>query len=497
MKFLASLALPLALAACGLSHEPPMVQPLPATFVDMPADGERPPVDLSNYWTQFNDPTLNQLVAQALTQNFTIQAAEDRVTAAAATGAAADASLLPDLTGLGEADHQKLSPIDKSFSGPSPGKFTGTASLDLTWTLPLFGRLGATTKAAAGITDAAAAERQEAQVAVAASVATVYVNLRADQERLAVLQAEHADASNITRLTSIQAGAGMASDLDVAQAQNHADALSLQIPPAELAIATDLSRLAVLEGEAAPDDSLDSAAPIPPAPRTMPVFIPADLLRLRPQIIEAEAQVETSAAGLGLATADLYPQFTLGGSLSILAGVDFLDPLTGTKLPDKVSLAEGGPGVTIPLLDWGQRYDEAKGAQANLAAAIEEYHESVVEGASAVDTAIAEITETRAELSAARKDQSSAAIAVKDAKTLYGQGLTALSDLLDAEESQEKANLAATSAAASADTAAIDLYEAVGGGSMSVATAAVPPSPAQAPARVAQPPQPQGDNVER
>jgi NodT family efflux transporter outer membrane factor (OMF) lipoprotein len=457
------LALLLTLTACGLNTEPPMALPLPKKFAGALASA-RPPVDLSSYWTCFGDPVLNRLVDQAVAQNFTLQAAKDRIAAAAATGGAKNATLLPSLDAAGEVEHGKLSPIGQALPGPSPGQFLSFGTLDLSWTLPLFGRLSATEKGAAGVLDIAKAARQTAQVAVVAEIAGAYIDLRADQQQQRLLLAELAESNHIVNLVEIQAGAGIASDLDLARAQAHTDELALKLPGAQLSIDTDISRIAVLEGQTSPDMALMIAKPIPPAPESIPDIVPADLLRLRPQIIEAEAVVVTDAASLGLANADLYPQFTLGGSLSIFTGSSALNPLTGTTLPDKLTFLEGGPGLTIPLLDWGQRYDTAKAAQVNLAAGIDDYHEAVVEGVGAVDTSLAGITASRAESAAAKQEVKSVSRALNTAQILFGHGLTDLTALLDAEKQREQADMDTTNADAAADSAAISLYEAVGGG---------------------------------
>jgi NodT family efflux transporter outer membrane factor (OMF) lipoprotein len=459
------LVLPLTLAACGLHTEPPMALGLPQTFEGVAVPG-RPRVDLSRYWTYFDDPVLDRLVEQAVAQNFTLQAAKDRITAAAAIGRAENAALLPSLDTVGSVGTEKLSPIGHALPGVSSGQLTSFGTLESSWTLPLFGRFGATEKGAAAALDTARAARQAAQVAVIAEIAEAYVELRADQQAQRLLQAELGEAGHIVSLVRIRAGAGVASDLDVARAQAHADGLAFALPGVQLAINTDISRITALEGQTAPDAKLTIAAPIPSAPKSMPDLVPADLLRLRPQIIAAEAEVASEAATLGLATADLYPQFTLGGSLSILTGSSAIDSLTGAKLPDKLTLFGAGAGVTIPLLDWGQRYDIAKAAQANLAAEIENYHEAVVDGVDAVDTALAGIAASRLEVAAARRERMSASRALNAAQILFGRGLTGLSDLLDAEQQCQQADMDSTDATAAAAAAAISLYEAVGGGAI-------------------------------
>jgi outer membrane protein TolC len=124
--------------------------------------------------------------------------------------------------------------------------------------------------------------------------------------------------------------------------------------------------------------------------------------------------------------------------------------------------------VTIPLLDWGQHYDTAKAAQANLAAGIDDYHEAIVEGVGAVDISLAGVSASRAERAAAKQEVKSVSRALSAAQILFGHGLTGLTALLDAETQREQADLDTTNADAAADTAAINLYEAVGGGALIV-----------------------------
>ncbi len=452
------------LSGCGLHAAPPLRLAMPPHFSN-PIAPARPPVDLASYWTGFGDPALNRLVAEAIAHNYTIQAARDRIAAAAATGSGADATLLPDLGAIGSAQEGTLSGVGKPLPGASAARLSGLASLDLTWTLPLFGRLSATHQGAASLLDVAVAARQTAQVEIVGQLAIAYITLRADQQQQRLLLAELAASRHIVGLVNIQATAGIASDLDVARAQNHTDELSLRQPGVGLAIITDMLRLAALQGQLAPDASLRISAPLPAAPPA-PQVVPADLLRLRPQIIAAEADVASNAANLGLANADLYPQLTLGGSISVLSGASILNPLTSAKLPGTLAFFQGGPGLTVPLLDWGQRFDSARAAQAGLAASIEEYHEAVVEGVIAVDTALAGISAAREEVAAAAREQQSALRALNSAQILFGHGLTSLSDLLDAEQAREKADMDATSAATAADTATINLYAEIGGGAL-------------------------------
>ncbi|HYZ21627.1 MAG TPA: TolC family protein, partial [Rhodopila sp.] len=328
--------------------------------------------------------------------------------------------------------------------------------LDAAWELPLFGRAVATHKLTAGAVGSAIADEAAAKVTLIAEVARSYVALRAAQQRQALLTASLAAARRLVQLAQIRRHAELADDLEVSRARTAADEISTRLAPLEATIRAAEQQLATLCGEPEPDPALSDPAPMPVPPTASLDVVPADLLRLRPDIIQAEQNVAESAGALGIAIANLYPQFTLVGSIAAVGSLS-----GGTT--GMTGLVSGGPGVTIPLLDWGARVDQAKARNAALGASILRYREAVLTGIGKVETALAHVAAARHQVIAARRHAASAEHGADAAKILYGRGLTPLSDRLDAERSKLDAQLEVTTAERSEALAAIALYKAIGG----------------------------------
>jgi outer membrane protein TolC len=217
-----------------------------------------------------------------------------------------------------------------------------------------------------------------------------------------------------------------------------------------------LQQLAILRGRSQPDPALSEPAALPTPPTASLRVVPADLLRLRPGIVRAEQDVVAHAGALGIAIADLYPRFALVGSIGAVGSI-------GGAMSGPTGIVSGGPSITIPLLDWGARMDQAEARNAALSASILRYRQAVLTGVAAVETALAQVVAARDQVAAARREVASAEHALQDAKLVYGRGLTSLSERLDAERAGLEARLALLAGVQSEAVAAITLYQAIGG----------------------------------
>jgi NodT family efflux transporter outer membrane factor (OMF) lipoprotein len=477
----------LAVALAGCAH----LDPLPAMKPALPAAwshqaetaNRRPPVDLTQWWTAFNDATLDRLVNEVASENLSLQEAASRVAAARASWDATTAGLMPTLSGTGVVEAERtFGNGDQAVLAPgSPGAnvigqpvVVGSQSvayyqpgLDATWEVPLFGRGAAIRRIADASLGAAAADQAAAQVRLVAEVARTYVTLRADQQRHEILAATVAVERRLATLVETRRGAGMASDLDLARARNAADQTATRLPAIDGDISEWLQKLATLRGRTMVDPMLLAVAAVPRAPASSIDILPADLLRLRPDILLAGENVEERAGELGIAVADLYPRLALVGSISAVGG------LNGGPLAGPFGLVGGGPAVTIPLIDWGAHLAQAKARDAQLAASILQYRQTVVGGVAEVETALAHLAAARNQVGAAERVVASAEQSVGYADLLYRQGLTPLTDRLDVERSLLDARLDRVASTQSEALAIIALYKAIGG--------RMPDKPASAP----------------
>jgi outer membrane protein, multidrug efflux system len=465
-----------SLAGCAHLAPPPSMTPkLPAAWNNgTDARDGRPPVDLTRWWAGFGEPTLDRLVREAAAENLSLKQAASRVEVARASEQAAIAGLLPKVIGAATAQGGQLFGNDRTgialpVGVPGVGStgqplVLGTRSLayyapglDAAWEMTLFGRGASTRQLAAGAVGAAVADEAAGKVTLVAEVARNYIVLRADQQRQALLAASLAVARRLAVLVEVRRHAGLANELEVARARNAADQIATRLAPLEGTIRGALQRLATLRGGTVPDPTLLAPAPLPAPPTASLAVVPADLLRLRPDILQAEQNVEENAGALGIAVANLYPQFTLVGSIAAAGSFN------GGVLPGPVGLLSGGPSVTIPLLDWGARLAQAKARNSALAASILHYRETVLTSIEEVETTLAHVTAARRQTTEARNAVASAEQALGYAELLYGRGLTPLSDRLDVERSALDARLDVVAAAQSEALAAIALYKAIGG----------------------------------
>jgi multidrug efflux system outer membrane protein len=287
----------------------------------------RPPEYIA-WWQTFNDPILTGLVEQALAANLDLKIAESRVRQARAARTIAAAALWPQLDAGGSytRSHQGQQSAEGSGTTGAAGASMGTgheqridlfqAGLDATWELDIFGGTRRSVEAATADIQAADEDRRDIMVTLIGEVGTTYVSLRGFQQQIAIAQENLAAQEHTAQITRKRYEAGLANGLDMANAWGQAAATRAQIPVFETAAQQAIYSLSVLLARepAALVAELDPAGPIPAEPAEVPVGLPSDLLRRRPDIRRAEAGLHAATANIGVATADLFPKFTLTGS---------------------------------------------------------------------------------------------------------------------------------------------------------------------------------------
>lgn len=487
--FAAGFCFSMLLSGCvSLGSQPSTHQPLPANW----ANGSALPSAQAPYavwWGVFRDPALDRLIARAAAENLTIGQAAYRVTAARALVRPAQAQRLPQIRGSANARWQRriAGSSDAAASQPRPGSDNDTpsfdteprssgsyqAGFDASWELDLFGGGSATiasTRAAAGIAEA---DLAAARATVFAEVARTYIELRGAQRRSELLTGAYANQERLLALLEAQRSAGLASDFDVDRARAALGETAAAVPQASREVSTALQRLAVLIGSAVPDPALKLTAPQPSGRNILIAALPADLVRTRPEIRRAEQTVAQAAAEVGVAAADLYPRFTLSGDLTLRGD------LGASALLGRSVTIGGGPSITIPLLDWGARRGTLRAREASLSEAILAYRQAILEGFEEVEGALNALGSERTRVVRLRAATESASRAARYANTLFRQGLVPLSDELDAEVNQRRAELLLTEAVEREALAIVALYKALGGISCTNSEVRQPACPGQ------------------
>ncbi|MGN6313947.1 MAG: efflux transporter outer membrane subunit [Rhodanobacteraceae bacterium] len=448
VRLLLAMACSGALAACATVKVPPLPRgDLPSAWRNAPPGVAAPAPDLRGWWKTFDDPQLNALVDRALNDNLDVQQAALRLRAARALERKSGTEFLPRLS-------------FQTIEEPNPQNTASyfQAGFDSTWEFGLFGRAEATRHIAAAEVGAAAEELQSARVSLVAEVVRAYLQLRGAQRSEALLEFAAQSTQEKLRLLRVRERLRLASALEVDHAIADDAAAQEQLVKPRFAITQNAQTLALLLGRSEPDPAWLRPAPLPRLAATGFDSVPANLLRTRPEIRTAEANVLKAAGQLGIAQADLYPHIALGSSLTFAALVK-----GQTRLGDVNDTFAIGPIIDIPLFDWGERRAVRDARDAQLQAALLAYRQAVLQGAADVENALAalhaqdqRVTQTR---KAAEALQSGARMTRKLRQLGQADGL----DLADAQAALSKAQLDAEQAREEQDIAFVALYKALGG----------------------------------
>lgn len=335
MRRTVTFALSLGLAACtvGRNYTPPEVH-TPAAFQE--ASGvittrTTSATDLSCWWDVIPDPELHKLLDQALKQNLDLRSAQSRVVAARQQEVIAGAAGRPQLSAnaLAAKLHSGSNPLARLGGGSSNASASQDTTIDLyslgfdaTWEIDLFGGVRRQVEAARANTEAAVWQMRDGEVSLTAEIANDYLGLRFAQARMALLREEMEAQDHALHLAEARLRAGFATALDVNQQKGAAATTAAQVPLVETQIRAFEHALAVMMAEE-PETlvrELDAGAPVPPLPEALPVGLPSDLLRRRPDVRAAERKLAAATAEEGAAIASLYPRFNLLGALSLASG---------------------------------------------------------------------------------------------------------------------------------------------------------------------------------
>ncbi len=457
----------LSLGACAAVNEgPPLYSAVPTTWSNG-ATGREPYkfAEAASWWRQYRDPVLSNLIDKALVNSPTLGQAMARVDAARALARSEGSALFPRVDGGGNIDlTRRLSGSAEGLNaggealnqGPRRSVGTFRSGFDASWEVDLFGRVRNAVASAQNNAAVLAEDAETVRITLIAEVVRSYIELRAAERRLGIITSDIAARQRLIQLVQSQKTAGLAGEFDVQRAIATGEASKARLPTATLAIRTAQHRIATLTGQALPDRALArsvSRIPIIKPPRST---FPADLVRTRPEIRAAERNVARRAADVGVATAELYPRLTLSGTLTIAGNV------LARPLPGQLVTVAGGPALTIPLLDWGQRRAIVDARDADLREAVAGYKGAVLLGVEEVEVSLASIRSQNARIIRLQSAVSAASRAYETADALYRQGLTGLTERLTAETEWRQAELDLTEAREAAGVAVVRLYKAIG-----------------------------------
>jgi NodT family efflux transporter outer membrane factor (OMF) lipoprotein len=341
---------------------------------------------LASWWTTFNDAMLTGLIERAVADNRTVQQARARVLEARARRGVAAAPFFPSVDGSAGSSRTES---DSRFSDPSDDFVVRdddevySVGLDASWELDLFGGRRRAFEAATAQLGASEADLRDALVTLLGDVAVNYTAVRTTQSRLAFAQRNLAAQSELLDITRWRAEAGLATVLDVDQAETSYQQTRSQIPSLESNLAQAMNRLAVLTGQTpgSLSDQLSQRAQVPVAPDEIVTGMPADLLRRRPDIRAAERRLAAQSAQVGVATAALYPSLSLSGSIG-LQSLSASDVFDGSQT-DRIGLS-----LRVPIFAGGALRGSLRAQYAVLDQAAATYEATVLNAFEEVENAL-------------------------------------------------------------------------------------------------------------
>lgn len=471
-----SLLLVVSLSACtvGPDQRSPAV-PLPQTWSELPESGvTTAPLDLTQWWTTFQDPLLNVLVERAVVTNRDLRMAQGRLREARAQRGVAAADAWPTIDVAGtynrrrRSENVKVSTVAAS-SGTSSEEDSGSAltsdlfqtNFDASWELDLFGRVRRSVEAAEADIAAAEENRRDVLVTLLAEVARNYVDLRGLQRQLAVAHRNIQAQQETLDLTQARFQAGLTSELDVAQARALLATTQSQVPTLETAARQTMHRLGVLLGQI-PEallEELSPERPMPMAPLEVVVGVPSELLRRRPDVRRAERELAAATARIGVATAELFPRFSLTSNLMGLRSEDLGDLfLTSSRFWTL------GPVVSWPIFDAGRIRANIEVQNAREEQALAHYEQVVLTSLEEVEDALVAYTHEQVRRRTLTTAVEANQRAVELANERYTKGLGDFLNVLEAQRALYISEDQLVQSERAVVSNLIVLYKAIGGG---------------------------------
>jgi NodT family efflux transporter outer membrane factor (OMF) lipoprotein len=462
----ASAAGALALSACStVPRDKPAAPPLPQAWTGAPE--ETGAVERINWWTGFNDPVLDGLVDEALQSGPSVRLAALRVREARALSFRTFSAFLPQVSGVARGSYNEITDgaaRPRADGGSESALGTSTYGAQVSWEIPLFQRIQAAAVGSRANTRAAQQDVRGAQVALAADIADAYVSLRAARSQKAAL-AEAVDlADQLAKILDVSAKAGFAAPADAADARRLAESARARLPDAEITARQSQAVLAVLRGKAPGTErpelqaEFDVVRPAPTYPLFGPPLTPAELIRARPDVAQAEARAMLAAAEVGIARVDLLPQLSLSGLIGVT------DNVYGKSLSQSVTQIQATPIVTIPLIGWGNRLANIRATRARFDQALISYETTVTQAIQESSNALVSLAEGDRRLIAARAAEGAAKETARGVRAAYQAGIASLSDRLRADQQLIDARLTRIQAEAQQGRAAVATFRAFAGG---------------------------------
>lgn len=416
--------------------------------------------ELVQWWRAFRDAELDFLVERAIQSNLDLKLAGARIREARAQRGVVAAGAYPQLNTSGSFARSRPSANASSPASAVEDLNFYQAGFDARWEIDIFGGVRRAVEAANAQIDSSEENRRDVLVSLLAEVARNYVQVRGSQLRISLANHNFETQRQTLELAKARFEAGLSSELDVAQAKASLATTEAQIPSLEASLKQAIHQLGVLLGQepGALIEELSKVQPIPSPPPEIPLGIPSELLRRRPDLRRAERDLAAATAQIGVATADLFPKFSLTGAAG-LESVGVADFLTSGSRFWSI-----GPTIRWPIFDAGRIRANIEVQNARQEQALVQYEKVVLTSLADVENALVAYAKEQATRSSLAQAVEANQRAVDISSELYARGLVDFLNVLVNQRAlyQLQDQLAQSDQNLSTDLVA--LYKALGGG---------------------------------
>jgi multidrug efflux system outer membrane protein len=460
------LAATLAGCTVGPDYVRPTVETPPAWRIDYPKAAE---VANLAWWEQFGDPVLNQLVEAALQNNRDLLIAAARVDQFIGALTATGSQLYPQIGYGADATRARASAVGQPPLPPNANPYFSlyNVSLGAQWQADLFGRVRRQTEAAQAQVYASEQGRRGVVLTLVSSVAASYIVLRSLDRQLEIAQATARNFNATLRIFELRFKAGIVSKTEVTQIRSQAQQAQAAIPAFELAIAAQESLISILLGR--------NPGPIPRgrtidqlAAPAIPGDLPAAILQRRPDILQAEQNLVAANANIGAARALYYPNLSLQAALATTATA------FGSLFSGPAAAGLIGAGLTGPIFTFGAIEGQVASAEAGERLALAAYQQTVLNAFRETNDALTGSQKRLEELNAQQGRVESLREFARLARLRFDRGVSGYLDVLVAENELFAAELASVSLQATRYAQVVNVYQAMGGGWVDIASEQAP-----------------------
>ena len=475
------LVISLIVSSCmvGPNYETPVT-----TFVeeyDEPAIPEGAEVDLRTWWTQFNDPILNEMIDEAIRANYDLRLAAEHIAQVRATYQLSAAKLWPEIDLVGSTTRNRISQSlieipNSGLLGEAGKLFPSLANIlnsllgqplqdlfivgfDAFWELDFFGKLRREKEAAKDHLEASVEDYRNIYIALLADVSRYYSAYRTLQAKIQVTQEQIDVYTTLWELSTVLYNAGLRSDLEPLTVEAELENIRTRLPPLERAQQQVLYSLAVLLGRQ-PENISESwlaMGPIPQAAGRIPIGVPSDLLRRRPDIREAERLLAAETALVGARVAELFPSFNLNGNYG------YESVKSNNWFKPRSRAWSVGPNVFWPTIDFGRTRDMIDEQSAVQREALAHYEQTILLALQDVENSLVSYIQDSVRLEEIQRGVDDLKEVCDLFDVLYKAGLSSISEFFEAEASYLLAKQDLIDAQGSLSTDLIAIYKSLGG----------------------------------